>query len=320
MQIGGPAAASMKTYLDYQLTKAPEERRRANQADVDTFLKGDQQFETARHNAAMDGKPPQGSWVDSGQVTKDGLKVFLNTSTKEMQDANGRPLGQYTGAPAGTNPNAPPDNGLRPTPKAMPEHVQTSVNAAAQTVDQVRDLRSRFTDDMTGARAFIAGNEEAPMGKVKGAPEADRITAEWWGNARSVIGDLRKQLSGQSLTASEKNYFDSTSVGPSSSPKSVREYLDRLEKTLTVGAARTQALAEPGSKFDGRRGVVLDPNGQPVPGTESPFAARASAAPQRDNSIRANVTRGVGPKVGDVEDGYRYKGGPKGLQSSWEKL
>ena len=81
----------------------------------------------------------------------------------------------------------------------------------------------------------------------------------------------------------------------------MREYLGRLEATTTAAAARTQALAEPGARFDFKRGVVLDANGDPVAGTESPFRTEvrgtSTSRPPRSNATATPTPADTGARV-----------------------
>ncbi|RYH67706.1 MAG: hypothetical protein EON54_03825 [Alcaligenaceae bacterium] len=254
----------MDAFMSDQLIKQPERvearaerthekemaRTEAQRRQADELAyrrQRDEEGNTLRRdlNAAVAARGGQGTWQKMGEDA-DGNQVLYNPTTKERQTVSG----------------------VAPAPKALTPTQQDKRVDSADLIGKLKDVRSTFTDNMSGSlRSWAMGNETLPLGKYLGT-QGDSDIARTWGLFRTITNQIRHGLFGASLTKGEKAAFDSTTVDSYTKPEEVKRHLDTLIG-YAEKAARRQEAQDRGGKMDQTSGAVVMRNGQVAPGTES---------------------------------------------------
>lgn len=149
-----------------------------------------------------------------------------------------------------------------------------------------------------GDAANIAGRNlpEAVVGKTI----ADG--ASWWQGYDRYKNVVRNELFGSALTAPEKAAFEQADINPRMDPAQIQKNLATQKRIAENGLRRkADAMIQSGYNPDvvsKAYGVDLGPVGQPK--------SQQQATPAL-------------PKMGELRDGYRYKGGNPADPASWVK-
>ena len=148
-----------------------------------------------------------------------------------------------------------------------------------------------------GDAANVAGRNlpEAVVGKTI----ADG--ASWWQGYDRYKNVVRNELFGSALTAQEKAAFEQADINPRMDPAQIQKNLATQKRTAEIGLRRkANAMIQSGYNAD----VVSKAYGVDI------------SAPQQSQPQSAAP---VPPKVGELRDGYRFKGGNPADPNSWVK-
>ena len=126
--------------------------------------------------------------------------------------------------------------------------------------------------------------------------------ASWWQGYDRYKNVVRNELFGSALTAPEKAAFEQADINPRMDPAQIQKNLATQKRIAENGLRRkADAMIQSGYNPDvvsKAYGVDLGPVGQPK--------SQQQATPAL-------------PKMGELRDGYRYKGGNPADPASWVK-
>ena len=176
------------------------------------------------------------------------------------------------------------------------KHPEVLFSAVRQQVDLMKGIEpdTRIMLQAQVAEARMKSQEEIELMKAQNATEVAQIRAQ----TAAQIAELRAktaELSAQ-IAAQAKLGAAATSAGAK-------------VQTAQIGAGAREYSADKG--LEGRKAGA----------TATVDAAKARAKGTVDAAkVRANAKTPPPPKVGDVVNGYKFKGGDPKAQSSWQKV
>jgi hypothetical protein len=117
--------------------------------------------------------------------------------------------------------------------KAIPEWADKKYSPKIETYSALRRAADTFQDDFAG---FGAGVENTIQGYTGLGTEGQR---DWWAQFRSADNQVRNQLFGAALTATEQRAYESTTITPSMSPSEIRRNLRSRSEIVQAALKRT---------------------------------------------------------------------------------
>ncbi len=132
--------------------------------------------------------------------------------------------------------------------------------------------------------------------------------ANWWQDYQMQQNQTRHALFGSALTATEKSEWEKATINPGMKPDLIEKNLQRQYDVAKRAAKKLAdvyvAQGHPAAEVEAAVGFPLSDLGIGEP----PASAGAAAPP----------AAGGPPKPGDLQDGYRFKGGDPADQKNWE--
>lgn len=149
--------------------------------------------------------------------------------------------------------------------KPLPESATKRIETASTNLDALDRLNSTF-DDQYGGNAFGGLENFAGRfgGEVIGA--ADQGQAQWWQDYQGFQNQIRNDLFGSALTATEKAEFEKAMITPGMAPAQIRANLARQAEIAQRAAVKLSQYY----KANGYRAepidVMLPQGGAPAAG------------------------------------------------------
>jgi hypothetical protein len=265
-------------------------------------------------------KPNQDAWEDvrnpAGQIV--GQRNKVTNEFKPVAETGEKPPQGYRNIPGGAQepiPGGPADPAVlernaaakrAANEKAIPQTVvkgmTDNLNSLKQ-IDRAETLLNEHADSVGGWGSWLAS----------WAPGAGDIQNRWGDPAgvrlRALIADIGSMKihdrSGAAVTASEYPRLRPFIPSIGDKPDVIRDKLANFKAEYTAILQDTASYYGPENGFKAH-GPTVDYLSSGNKGTGKPDAASPSPATN------------VGPKSGDVEDGYRFKGGDPGKRENWE--
>lgn len=170
---------------------------------------------------------------------------------------------------------------------------QGTINGMVEDSSRLENLSqmgASFQDDYAGNK--FGGGIENLAGRL-GLPGATPGQAEWWQGYDRIKNEIRNKLFGASLTESEKRAFEASDITPDMSPSVIKANLAKQEQIIQQALERkAKAWAAQGYN----RSSIMQASGVDVSESNN------------------------GPQAGDIQDGYRFRGGDPADPMSWEKV
>lgn len=192
--------------------------------------------------------------------------------------------------------------------RPMPQAAINKLTESGSTYEDFRRLGETFQDRYGGAGAEWVGNVENWIGRNTNLGDTDQ--AQFWQDYQNQKNLIRNELFGSALTATEKSEFDKANINPGQSAVTIRRNLQR-QGAATQRAARKLAgvYIKMGYSAEAVEAAIGMPLAELGPGPDGDLIAAPSSAP----------SPGL-PKVGQVEDGFRFLGGDPRKAESWEPV
>lgn len=150
------------------------------------------------------------------------------------------------------------DNRTKPG-RALPDGLQKRVGDRVEIRETLRNAVGSFRDDFAG-NTWTGGAENWLQEKFGVGTPGQR---DWWANFKSIDNQIRNDLFGSALTATEKAAYEATTISPSTKPSEVRKNLQRRLNIVEAALERQRKLLK-ANKYDGEAVDALIGESAPV--------------------------------------------------------
>lgn len=184
-------------------------------------------------------------------------------------------------------------------PKPLAGAVLKQLTEARDTANTIANLSASFKDDFAGKGVFGIG-ADAQMGASANLG-ADKDSVAWWKDYRKQAELVeRHSMFGASLTPGEQASWRSADIGPGMDK-------DVIKTNLATRAALTKRM------FENTRQDFIDAG-------HSEERVSAIAGRSSQHVADAPPKSPPAPKAGEVDNGYRFKGGNAADPKNWTKI
>jgi hypothetical protein len=175
----------------------------------------------------------------------------------------------------------------------------------------VHSIVNTFKPDYTGQ---LAGGMSNKVGKLTGGNlvGANPDQVGWWENYQGFVNQVRNELFGAALTPGEKAEFEKTVVKPSTDPEVAKNNLLRQWEIVKGASERGASTYAAGN-------VNREQVGAAFGGAFDPATGKVGLGIDWAKKGPAGSPAGA-PKAGDVDEGYRFKGGDPADPNNWEQI
>lgn len=185
--------------------------------------------------------------------------------------------------------------------KALSMPAMKDLEGKAKGYEDMTRLATGFKDEYGGNT--VTGGLENFLGRMGG--ENVGLTSpgqtQWWQDYQGYVNQVRNDLFGAALTATEKAEFEKAIVTPGMDPKQARANLARQQALTQKGLVRAGSVYKKG-------GYNADQIGEYVP----------AGLENIDTSSPALDGGATGPKPGAVVNGFVFMGGNPNDKNSWK--
>jgi hypothetical protein len=190
------------------------------------------------------------------------------------------------------------------TGKALPRPVVNDLKGAAENYETMTRLTKGFKPEFAGNT--VTGGLENLAGRLGGESVGltDPGQTQWWQDYQGYVNQVRNELFGAALTATEKAEFEKSIIKPGMDPEQAASNLARQQAIVQTALTRLGSTYEKG-------GYNTDQIREYVP-----------EGLERIDTTNPEITPGAKttatPKVGTIMDGYVFMGGDPADQRSWK--
>jgi hypothetical protein len=188
-------------------------------------------------------RPIYGPAADPAEAERDRIALERDRIALE-RDQRGTPPAGYRWSAQGSLEPIPGGPAEKPKTRPLPEAARVKLESNVGAYEAFRGSAEGFNDDYAGNLLGDAENWLQGFSSDIGTPNQ----RQWWARFYSADQQIRNDLYGAALTATEKAAYDRTTVNPRMDPKEIRanlaERAEILRKALTrqVGAYRANGF------------------------------------------------------------------------------
>jgi hypothetical protein len=208
------------------------------------FVPGTKEYRDAYRNLINSERIPRGFEIDAdnpGQLRpiKGGPHDPATTRGKAADPPSGYRFTQ-DGKGLEFIPGGPADPAKKTaTTRPLPHNAVKDIAAAGAAYGDYQRLVGGFRDEFGGYRLQALGDLANVAGRnLPGATDERQRQAEWWADYQPKKNQVRNDLFGSALTATEKAEFEKADINPGMTPKAIKANLDRQAAAATRAAKK----------------------------------------------------------------------------------
>jgi hypothetical protein len=243
----------------------------------------------------------------SGQLVR--IKPDLSWARRPMFAGANAPQPETPAIPGGKTVTIEPGRG-KPLDNSARDDLTKAGGGVLELTELVKSFKPEFGGYITGAAGDVANFIKMRMPDALGGGDATG-QADWWQRYSQFANLERNKLFGSALTPGETANFNKAMVDPGMRPEQIKTNLQRQQEIGSKALSRiANSMAASGYNKEAIETVTgIRMGDMPDPMGGVPQAPPSGAKP-----------RAAAPKVGDVQDGYLFKGGDPSQPSSWERV
>lgn len=274
-------AGDVRKWADMQMRRGVaadvqlREDRQRWEAQLVEARSRDQMAETGRHNQATEA-------VARGNLGIAGARLGLERGNAArpvyQQTENGLVMlpGKVSPGevPVGVPITAADGTPLGKPPKALPGPAMNEIGKAGTALENTSRLRNTFKDEFGGNT--IMGGIENTVRRMAGDSTGQ---AQWWQDLAMIDNQIRNDLFGSALTATELAAWNAAAINPRMAPSEIRKNLERRSEIEARAASKLARAYEAGG-YNKKQITELLGSGADLLTTPAPPASGASNRPQ----------------------------------------